>query len=247
MVTRAKAQAFALSNKIEQYGGIAIEVPLIAFQPPKNAEPIYQAIEHIHNFKWIVFTSANGIDYFFESLKESNRSTSSLSSLKVAVVGAKTEERLMAYGIKADLIPKEFVAESLLESLLEHVNSETPVLIPRGNLAREIIPNGLRKKGIPVTELDVYETVLAGEAKHTLIGLLQGNDLDVITFTSPSTVDHFVQVLEGTNWRNEINMIQIACIGPITAQAVEKNGLTPDIVAKEYTIHGLLQAIAETV
>lgn len=243
LVTRAKAQASALSLQIQKNGGVPIELPLITCTEITDKTAIDNAIKTIHTYDWIVFTSKNGIDFFMKEYKAFRRDSE--IPCKIAVVGKKTEDSLLSYGLKADLLPETFVAESLLQSLRKVVRTNERVLIPRGNLARNVIPDGLRANQIFVQELTVYKTVIEKRSKDHLYNTIKNGDIDIVTFTSSSTVDHFVRLLEGTNWREYIDQLMFVSIGPITTQTMVKNQIPVHIEPEEYTIQGMLTSIKE--
>lgn len=244
LVTRAKEQAESFSKKIAEYGGIAIEIPLIKIQAPANTELIDQALQKINTYDWIVFTSVNGVHYFFDFIDKNKISLSENDRPKIAVVGKKTLQALERKGFSAELVPDDFVAEDLFEKLIEVVDKSETILLARGNLGRSLLPEKLGKMGIKVDDLIVYENVLNMEKQAELIHLLESHSLDIVTFTSSSTVTNFVELLKGTaGWRKWLNHIQIACIGPITEKTAIEAGLNPQIVANEYTVTGLLDAI----
>jgi uroporphyrinogen-III synthase len=243
LVTRAKAQASALSSQIEANGGIPIEMPLISCKEVEDKSAIDNAITSIHTYDWLVFTSKNGIDFFLKDFKKLTGTTK--IPCKIAVVGKKTEDILTDYGLQADLIPKLFVAESLLESLLSVLHTGERVLFPRGNLARTVIPESLRENNIYVNELDVYENIIEDSSKDQLYQAILHQEIDVVTFTSSSTVDNFVKLLEGTNWRDHIGKIIFASIGPITSKTMIKHDLPVHVEPKEYTIQGMLNSVME--
>jgi uroporphyrinogen-III synthase len=242
--TRAKAQASALSLQIKKYGGIPVELPLITCKEVEDKRAIHEAINLIHTYNWIVFTSKNGIDFFLKEYTKLKGTTK--LPCNIAVVGKKTEDILETYGLKADLIPEFFVAESLLESLLKVIQKGERILFPRGNLARNVIPISLRENNIYVNELDVYETVIEKSSKDCLYKAIKEQEIDVVTFTSSSTVDNFVTLLEGTNWRNYIGNIMFASIGPITSKTMVKYDLPVHVEPKEYTIQGMLNSVMDS-
>lgn len=244
LVTRAKEQAESFSKKIEDLGGIAIEIPLIKIQAPANTELIDQTLQKINTYDWIVFTSINGVHYFFDFLEKNNISFSEVDRPKIAVVGKKTLQALERKGFLADLIPDDFVAEDLFEKLIETVDKSETILLARGNLGRSLLPEKLSEMGIKVDDLILYENVLNIDKQVELIHLLETCSLDIITFTSSSTVTNFLELLQGTSdWQKWLENIQIACIGPITEKTAIEAGIIPQIVAKEYTVAGLLDAI----
>ncbi|WP_096202790.1 uroporphyrinogen-III synthase [Bacillus sp. FJAT-45350] len=245
LVTRAKDQAKSFTEKIESNGGTAIEVPLITFQKPVKQEEIEQALSSLHTYDWLIFTSINGVHFFFDFLEEFNVAFEYLNDIKIAVVGTKTKEALAQYGVFPSLIPDEFVAESLSEELVKTLQAGEKVLFPKGNLARDLIPRKLSKMDLELTELVIYENVIETRSKEKLQELLMNKDVDIITFTSSSTVKNFVMLLRDESWENYINQLTFACIGPIAAKTAEQYGLTPHIVASTYTIDGLIQAIID--
>lgn len=245
LVTRAKAAASALVLQIQKFGGTPIDIPLIACRPVLNKEQIHEVIDSLHTYNWIVFTSKNGIDFFMEEYREITGQKQLPEKCKIAVVGTKTADVLNDYNLVADLIPEQFVAESLAEKLVTVVNSKDKVLIPRGNLARNVIGDQLRANGILVTELDVYETVNEESSKESLYEVIKCKQVDIVTFTSSSTVDNFVQLLDGTDWRNHTGNILFASIGPITSKTMRKHKLPVHVEAEEYTIPGMLLSMMD--
>lgn len=243
LVTRAKEQATSFSKKIKELGGKPIEIPLIKIQAPQYTKKIEQTMQKLHTYNWIVFTSVNGVHYFFDYLQKFNAVIPELNRPRIAVVGIKTFHAIEKKGLKVDVIPKDFVAESLMDELAKRVKSDDKILLARGNLARSFLPEKLAELGIKVEDLVIYETVLNIERQVELFNLLESRSLDIITFTSSSTVTNFVELLEGTAWKDYLESVQIACIGPITEQTAIDVGLTPQIVASDYTIAGLLEAI----
>jgi uroporphyrinogen-III synthase len=245
LVTRAKAQASALSLQIEKYRGTPVEIPLITCQAVVDKTAIIKELNLLHTYDWLVFTSKNGVDFFFQEFENEGKQVSLLDGCKIAVVGKKTKRILEKYGLKADLTPEQYVAENLVAELLRNVNVREKVLILRGNLARNIIANDLRANGIFATELDVYETVIDKSSQEKLYDVIKKGQIDVVTFTSSSTVDNFVQLLEGTDWRDYSDKLIFASIGPITTKTILKHGLPVYTEPKEYTIHGMLGSLME--
>ena len=244
LVTRAKEQAESFSKQIEEQGGIAIEIPLIKIQAPKNTDIIEKTLQKINTYSWLVLTSINGVQYFFDFLNTYKITFSETGRPKIAVVGKKTLQALEQKGFSADLVPDDFVAEDLFEKLVERVDKSETVLLARGNLGRSLLPEKLGELGIKVDDLILYENVLNVGKQADLIHLLESRSLDIITFTSSSTVTNFVELLQGTTgWQKWLENIQIACIGPITEKTAIEAGINPQIVAAKYTVAGLLDAI----
>jgi len=245
LVTRAKEQATEFSMLIEERGGTAIEVPLLSFQATNKSEEIHQIMKYIHTYTWIIFTSTNGVKFFFSLLeKEKINATSILSQLRVAVVGKKTEAALREIGFEADIVPKYFVAEGLFEELKRFIQKGERVLFPKGNLARDILPSQLNALGISVTELTVYENRQNVAVKDKLIRLIKQQELDVLTFTSTSAVNYFMDIVSEAQLVPLLKNFKIACIGPIATATANSHGLSVNIIASPYTIEGLVEAIS---
>jgi len=240
LVTRGKDQAKEFSEKLSKLGAVPLETPLISFSLPETIEPAKQAIKEIHKYDWLIFTSKNGVDFFFQLLEEPIK----MEDLpKIAVVGKKTAKALERIGIEPALVPEKFVAEGLIEELKPLVAPYERVLLVKGNLARPILKQSLEEIGACVTDAVVYETKLNSEGKQETIDLLIKGKIDVITFTSPSTVQGFMKILEGLDWHQLLKHSVIACIGPITKQAAEREGLQVQICPENYTIDDMIEAI----
>lgn len=242
LVTRAAEQAEEFSQAIAERGATPVEAPVIAFKPVKD-RAVDEAVAFFPQYQWIVFTSANGVRFLFELLRGAGQEFP--AGVKVAVIGKKTLSALQSHGINVELIPDEFVAENLLQLLKKELEPGNAVLLPRGNLARKVLPDSLVRLGAKVTDLTIYETAVNWDCREVLVNSLSGNELDVVTFTSSSTVESLFQLLEGLHADALLSGKIIACIGPITAQTARDFGLEPDIVSDEYTTSGLLDAIEQ--
>ncbi|WP_088103727.1 uroporphyrinogen-III synthase [Halalkalibacter urbisdiaboli] len=242
LVTRAKEQAKVLSQAIRNTGGIPIEVPLLAFQPSKQQDSLQKKVDCIQQYDWLVFTSANGVRFFMEVFNQEGATQQKLP--RIAVVGTKTANVLRKYGLNAEVFPNEFVAESLAKELKHYAKKGERILIVRGNLGREILAHELEQFGLIVSDVIVYETVLPNSAYESMSQLLQSQtQLDVVTFTSSSTVSHFVKLIDELGIRHQLNTTAVACIGPITAKTAQELGLNVDIIPNSYTVEGLVEAI----
>lgn len=245
LVTRARAQASLLAEKLETLGAACTEAPAIRIQPPADGfGALDKAIGELDAYNWLIFTSANGVNYFFDRLLAAGRDSRGLGRAKVCAIGSATAKALKGYGIIADVVPAEFRAEGILAALEGKVGSGDKVLLPRAAEARNILPEELGRKGIDVTVVPAYETV-AGEADGAEIcrQLSQG-EIDVITFTSSSTVKNLAKIL-GEDAAELINSTRTAAIGPVTAATCREQGIRVDIEAKEYTIDGLVDGLVE--
>jgi hydroxymethylbilane synthase len=257
LVTRAGEQAGALSERLRELGAIAIEFPVIRIVPPEDMQPLDDALGRLCQpgkacYTWVVFTSANGVNRFFERLRELGGDAQALQGVRVAVIGAATRAALERYGVRADVVPGEFVAERLVEALIEDARrrGETlagkRVLLARAADARDVVPISLREAGVLVDDVAVYRTIPAAGDDATgreVLRLLQERRLDMLTFTSSSTVRNFVHWLDRVLSGSVLAASKIACIGPVTAQTARELGLHVDIEAQDSTIDGLIEAI----
>lgn len=233
LVTRARSQASKLSEMLSALGAKCIEMPAIKIvKPSDNYQAVDTALTQIHNYDYIIFTSENGVKHFFERLQLKNLDARSLANSKIAAIGSATSAELSLHGINADFVPNEFRAEALIELLKDKVSGKR-VLIPRAEEAREILPQELIRFGADVEVVPVYKTISAIEGRFNL------DDIDLVTFTSSSTVKNFVNAVGAESLKN----IKTAAIGPITAEALRNVGIKADIEAEEYTIKGLVEAI----
>jgi uroporphyrinogen III methyltransferase/synthase len=228
VITRAASQSADLRHRLEDLGARVIECPTIQIVPPKSWKPVDDAIRRIQTYQWLLFTSANAVEQFMDRMGRRR------PSIPIAVVGPSTAAKLEEWGLKASLAPAEFRAEGLLEAFPENLVG-TRILFPRAEIARELLPEELRRRGATVDVVAVYQTVKAFAGN---IGeILETERVDCIIFTSPSTIpEGFHTVPTGS---------ALAVIGPVTREAAQILGLNPDIVPVESTIPSLVQAIAE--
>ena len=242
LITRARSQASKLTTALEELGANCIEAPAIKIAPPDdNYVSLDNAITKIHDYDWIIFTSTNGVERFFARLKEKNLDARCLSNAKIAAIGTATADKLKNYGIIADKIPTMFKAEGILEVLQNDIQKGSKVLIPRAQKAREALPIGLRQMGAIVDVAETYCTKMADTNKDDIKDLLKNNQIDMVTFTSSSTVENLLKLIDGE--KTLLNNIKTAVIGPITAKTCKNNGLKVDIEADVYTIDGLVNKI----
>ena len=244
VVTRARQQASSFSHRLRQLGAEPIELPAIRIVPPADEyAALDQAIADLTQYNWILFTSVNGVHHFWQRLMKSGQDARKLGHLRIAAIGSATAKALREYSILADLVPKEFVAESLLDALRNETISHQHFLLPRADIARNMLPEGLRAAGAEVTEVDAYRTVLGQPDASTIAALQDG--ADIITFTSSSTVRNFMALLATEGMTELVKQAIIATIGPITTRTAHKLGLSVSIQAETYTIAGLTEALVK--
>lgn len=245
LVTRARAQASALTEKLTALGAACIEAPVIRIAPPADGYAALDgAIAELNAYHWLIFTSVNGVEHFFARLRAAGKDTRALGYAKVAAIGSATAEALRSFGITADLIPEEFRAEAVAEALRPILPLRARILLPRAQEARDVLPDTLRAHGATVDVVAVYETVPETEGGAALAERMMHGDIDIVTFTSSSTVKNLVKLLGNIT---PLQQTKIACIGPVTADTARSFALAPDIVAEEYTIDGLVSCIKEYV
>ncbi|MCD4762684.1 MAG: uroporphyrinogen-III synthase, partial [Desulfobacterales bacterium] len=245
VVTRAREQASDLVKQLSDLGAECLECPTIKVVPPDDWKPLDAAIENISSYDWLVFTSVNGVNYFFERLFSKGNDARALGKLNTAVIGPATERRLFNFGLKSDIVPKSYRAESIIEAFgNEDVNGKK-ILLPRAKEARPILPVELTKMGATVDEITSYYTKEVPDSADLLLKRLKENTIDLITFTSSSTVKNFKAILPDNVFETQMKDITIACIGPITADTAKNLGFEVHIVAKSFTIPGLCEAILD--
>jgi uroporphyrinogen III methyltransferase/synthase len=245
MITRAREQSGEFATRLNQLGVEVVEFPTIEIVPPSSWKALDQAIDRITSYDWIIFTSANGVHFFFQRLKEKGKTRRSLSGIKICAIGPATAEQVKKKGIRIDFIPKKFIAEAILLGFKKMGVEGKRILLARAKEARDVLPIGLRKMGTEVDIVEVYRTIKPRGGAKRLRKLLDEKKIDMITFTSSSTVTHFVELLKGTDYKKMLKDVAIACIGPITAQTATEQGMKVHLQPKQYTIPGLTQAIAE--
>jgi len=241
VVTRPEDQAQELCGRLRALGAEPILFPTIAIAPPEAGGPLDQAIVRLIDYDWIIFTSVNGVDHFWTRLVEANRSSGADGQAnlsfpgKVAAIGPATAEALRQRGAPVHLIPAEYRAEAILHEIGDVAGQR--ILLPRADIARPELADGLRAAGAQVDDVSAYRTV-QGEPSAAAFDALQAG-VDVVIFTSSSTVRNFVSLTRGLAYGDPL----IACIGPVTAATARELGLQVDMVAKEYTVDGLLETL----
>ena len=243
VVTRARAQASALTKKLEAQGARVLEVPAIKIVPPADFAPLDKAISEIDTYKWLILTSVNGVEYFFDRLLKAGKDSRALCGVKIAAIGSATAEALKGYSITADLIPSAYKAEELADALAADTKAGDKLLLARAKIARNVLPERLRALGAQVDVVTAYETVADCQNKEELLEALESGEASLVTFTSSSTVTNLLDVLGDK--KDLLNKVALAAIGPVTAETLEKHGLKPAVSAAEYTIDGLMTAIEE--
>ncbi len=267
LVGRARHQASALSGELRKLGATVIEIPFIEIRKPRSFKALDGALKNLAEYDWLILTSVNGVDAMWGRLAKVGLRTTSLKHLRIAAIGPATKKAIEQRGAKVDVVPKEYVAESVVRSLRRRVKGKR-VLLVRAKVARDVIPRELRKAGAQVDVVEAYETVVPQTSRTRLRSVLQNprRRPHVVTFTSSSTVRNFVGLLGAKSLpfdklragflakdaRNgapaaSFDGIRCASIGPVTSSTLLELGLQVDIAAKEFTIPGLVKAIVDAV
>ncbi|HEY0828955.1 MAG TPA: uroporphyrinogen-III C-methyltransferase [Bacilli bacterium] len=251
LVPRARSQSGELADLIEELGGEAVEFPVIQIQPPTKQEALDkmdEVLRELSVYDWAIFTSVNGVDYFFRRLSEKGVDIRSLSKARIAAVGPKTAAKLLSHGLQVETLPDQFKAEGLLASLLPSLSQGQRVLLPRANIAHKDLPDKLKQLGLLVKEIDVYETVLSTENAGEVIEMLQQGEIHAVAFTSSSTVTNLIKIISQQGIGNPLELLgelDLVCIGPVTAQTALEHGLTVKLTAEAASIASLVEALIQ--
>jgi len=265
LVGRARHQAGALSAELRKRGAEILEIPFIEIRKPRSFRPLDAALKNLSTYDWLILTSVNGVEAMWNrtekviqrSLPKSGpsgqrsrgKSSRALAAgLRIAAIGPATKKAIEQRGIKVDVMPKEYIAESVVRSLQGKVRGKR-VLLVRARVARDVIPRELRKAGAHVDVVEAYETVIPQSSRRRLQATLKNPNKrpNVVTFTSSSTVKNFVELLGPRRKSALLNGVQTASIGPVTSATLRELGLQVDISAREFTIPGLVAAIVDAV
>ena len=247
LVGRARHQASALSAGLINLGAEVIEIPFIEIRKPRSYKPLEEALKAIAYYDWLILTSVNGVEALSARMQHLRISSKHFKHLKIAAIGPATCQEIEKLGLKVAVVPERYIAESVIESLQGKVEGKR-VLLARARVARDVIPRELRKMGVHVDVVEAYETVVPASSRTRLRSIIKDTERrpHVVTFTSSSTVRNFVALLDGRGCQPHtcLEGIRFASIGPITSATLRDLGLPVHIEATEYTIPGLITAIA---
>ena len=256
LVGRAKHQASALSGALRKLGAEVIEIPFIEIRELTSFQPLDAALKNLGTYDWLILTSVNGVEAMWDRLQKLRVPKTNLSGLRIVAIGPATKRAIERRGRKVDLVPKEYVAESVVRSLRNRINGKQ-VLLVRAKVARDVIPRELRKAGAKVDVVEAYETVVPRSSRARLRNALKNTPQrpHIVTFTSSSTVRNFVALLHASpkksgQWfagHTILNGIRFASIGPVTSSTLRALDLQVDIEASKFTIPGLVKAILTAV
>jgi uroporphyrinogen-III synthase len=259
LVGRARHQASALSSGFRKLGAQVLEIPFIEIRKPRSYRQLDTALKDLPDYEWLILTSVNGVEAVFDRLKTLRIRNPALQHLQIAAIGPATRKAIEDHGFKVDVVPKQYVAESVVASLRHRVRGKR-MLLARAKVARDVIPRELRKLGARVDVVEAYETVLPQASRARLAASLKDPKRrpNVIAFTSSSTVRNFAELLDlvarGSSQSGDrrrlsqqkkalLDGVHFASIGPVTSATLRELGLAVDIEAKQFTIPGLVKAI----
>lgn len=242
VVTRSREQTSSLSTLLREQGAETIEFPVIAIAPPEDFGMLDAALAHVEDYDWLLFTSANGVTSVIDRLRALGRDSRWLRGPKVGAIGPKTMEAITNLGIAVDYMPSESVAEAVVDQFPEDPAGKR-ILILNARDARDVLPKILRERGADVEVAAAYRTIIEEADSSCIKDLLEKGDIDFVTFTSSSTVSNFVKLVGAETVSMIPGRAKIVCIGPITAQTALDLGLHPDVIAENYTIEGMVDAL----
>ncbi len=242
VITRPEEQSETFMHGLLERGAEPFLFPVIETVPPEDWGSLDTAIEQLDSYDGLIFTSVNGVKFFMRRLKEKGKDVRELKGLRLYAIGPKTEKAVNALGINVDVVPEDYVAESLLASMGKENIKGKRFLLPRAAVARETLPDQLRAQGATLDVAPAYQTVRPQTDTQELARRLKEGSLHAVTFTSSSTVTHFMKLV-GEGLKPQLAKVAIACIGPVTAKTAENAGLKVDIMAEEYTVDGLIIAL----
>lgn len=242
LVGRARHQAGELSSSLRSLGATVLEVPFIEIRKPKSFAALDASLRDLSRYHWLILTSANGVEALWGRLRKLRMTRRRLAHLKVAAIGPATCKAITQKGIKVDVVPEEYVAESVVKSLSGKIAGQR-VLLVRAKVARDVIPVQLRAAGAHVDVVEAYETVVPKTSRARLRAALRdpAKRPHLVTFTSSSTVRNFVALAGNKN--RALRFLKFASIGPVTSATLREFGLPVDIQAREFTMGGLVRAI----
>jgi uroporphyrinogen III methyltransferase/synthase len=243
LVTRAEHQTKELSHLLLERGAMPVEMPVIMISPPGNWKEFDRAIMHLESYDWVIFTSVNAVDIFWKRLQSKKLDARQFAGTKIGAIGPATAGALEARGLHPDYVPKTYTSRSLLAGLNKQTMAGSRVLLPRADIAGNELTEGLVRLGAKVHQITAYRTATVTKPISLAKQMLLKGEIDVITFTSASTVNSLLAILR-PKWE-VIKLAKLACIGANTAEALNDKGLKADIVAREHTIPGLVTAVEQ--
>jgi uroporphyrinogen III methyltransferase / synthase len=245
VVTRTREQASALVDLLDDAGARCLEVPTLEILPPDDFGPLDQALDRLADYRWVIFTSANGVHAFMPRLFARHSDVRALGGARLAAIGPATAQALQHYALVADVVPEKFVAEELAAALLPHIQPGDKVLLARAQLAREALPEALAAHGAQVDVVPVYQMRRPLAVPPEALPFIEAGKVDILTFASSATVHNFAALVGKEKFQELARQALVAAIGPITGAELQKYGLIPQVQPEDYTIPALAEAIID--
>ena len=250
VVTRAASQAAELTDALENYGAKVFVCPTIEIREPDSYERLDEALDHLYGYDWLIFTSANGVDFFLKRLTKRGLDVTNLDEIKVCAIGQRTAEKLHDAHTHVDIVPSESTAEGVFTALTNFVGGDEHlrglnILLPRAAVGRDVLPKALEEAGARVDVVPTYQTVLPENLDRGRFRAMLAGSGDCIAFTSPSTIKNLAKLFDTHDLGNTLPGVVIACIGPVTAAAAVEYGLRVDIQPEQQSVKDLAVAIVQ--
>jgi uroporphyrinogen-III synthase len=245
LIGRAKHQASALSEQVKALGATVLEIPFIEIRKPLSYRPLDEVLVNIQNYDWLILTSVNGVEAVWERIQEMRVPSARFKHLKVAAIGPATKKAIEERGLKVQIVPKQYIAESVVKSLRRRVAGKR-VLLARARVARDVIPRELRKAGAVVDVVEAYETVVPKSSRDRLRKALRDPKVcpTIATFTSSSMARNFVALVGARAAQAAVrDGLRLASIGTVTSATLRDLGLPVHVEARQFTIPGLAKAL----
>lgn len=243
VVTRAREQASGLAARLEALGAEVVQFPTIRIRPLEDTRPLDNAVARLGEYDWVIFTSVNGVRFFWDSLRRHGLDARALGGTRLVAIGPATADALEGHGLFADIVPDRYVAEGVVEALAREKDlSSSSFLLPRASKAREVLPDALKAAGARVDVVACYETVPEDAPKAEILDRLSRGDIDCVTFGSSSTVENFLSLVPAETLKAHPEVL-LAAIGPVTAATLEKHGLKAGLQPENFSIPHLVDAL----
>jgi len=243
VVTRAREQASVFLERLEELGAQCVAFPTIETVPPSSWDQVDLALNSLSTYQWILFTSVNGVRYFFHRMHVLHMDARDLHGLSIGAIGPATAEALHARELRVEFVPTEYRAEGIIEQLGPRLTPGMRVLLPRAGRAREVLPERLEERGIFVHVVTAYDTVMPADRTDEIREGFTSGHIDMVTFTSSSTVTNFMAMFQPGEAVRLLQGVDVACIGPVTAETASRCGVTTHVQPADYTIVGMVDAI----
>lgn len=246
IVTRSREQASGMTKSLETLGAEVLELPTIRIEKMDDYSLLDRAVSALSSYKWLVFTSVNGVDAFFTRLKQLAKDIRALGEIRICAIGPATKQAIEDRGLMVDFVPQEYIAEAIVDGLKERLQEGDRILLPRAETAREVLVESLNEFGARVDVVPVYRTVTEDSEGEEAVKLINEGKVDWITFTSSSTVKNFMEIIKKYGGA-DFGRVKVGCIGPVTADTASQLGIKVDITARDYTIKGLIDEIVNSI